>query len=114
VVGLLLGVGVPMARVGEDVVRRCSSASRSLAQNVEQVVGGSSFVGTYHRASGVRARGYGQKAAAWAARCATSRVLQEMIMARRPDSVTEDRRWLGLQAGSPCIRQGRSRGCAHH
>jgi hypothetical protein len=36
---------------------------------------GSSLFGTYHRASGVRARGYGQKAAAWAARCATGRVL---------------------------------------
>jgi hypothetical protein len=38
----------PMVRVGEDVVQRCSRASRSLVQNIEQVAGGSSLVGTYH------------------------------------------------------------------
>jgi hypothetical protein len=43
-----------MARVGEDVDRQCPRASRSLAQNVEQVAGGSGSADTYHRTRDAR------------------------------------------------------------
>jgi hypothetical protein len=92
VVAVQLADGV-LGGVGSSSAKRKQTGDccwfRHFNEHVEgDVDKGSSLFGTYHRASGACARGYGQKAAAWAARCAIGRVLQEMITARRPASVT--------------------------
>jgi hypothetical protein len=78
-----------MERVGEDVIQRCSRASRSLVQNIEQVAGGSNLVGTYHRTRGVQR---------WGQEVQRDHDLHGMDMARKPVSETEDSHRLGRRA----------------
>jgi hypothetical protein len=97
-----------MARLGEDVVRRCSRASRSLVQNVEQVVGGSSLVGTYQRTRGMQR--WGEPAAGSAARSTCTGWTRHEGRYQRQKIVVD----LAVGWARHAQDRGRSCSCAHH
>jgi hypothetical protein len=82
VVGLLLGVDVP------DGTGRRGRRS-AVFSSFEQVAGGSSLVGTYHRTRGVQR---------WGQAVQQDRDPHGMDTTRRPVSETEDSRQLGRRA----------------